>query len=95
MSAPPGEIDGARVIEWAWSGDKPFGVIRFSSGAIAAEIFGLAICSYSDGLFYRFSCDRNWNAEHDSVYSTVEEARERLPIQYQEVKPDWRKLGPI
>ena len=27
MKIPPAEIDGARVLEWAWSGDKPFGVI--------------------------------------------------------------------
>ena len=24
---PPNEIDGARVIEWAWSGDGPFGEV--------------------------------------------------------------------
>lgn len=43
MSKPPKEIDGAKVIEWAWSGSEPFGVVCFESGEVAAEIFGLAI----------------------------------------------------
>lgn len=53
---PPGEIDGARVVEWAWSGAELFGEVP---GAEHPEIFGLAIATYNDCEFYRFSCDRN------------------------------------
>jgi hypothetical protein len=56
MSNPPREIDGARVIEWAWSGSEPFGTVCFENGEVAAEIFGLAICKYSNSeTFYRLN----------------------------------------
>jgi hypothetical protein len=55
---PPREIDGARVIAWAWSGSTPFGVVP---GADPSEIFGLAITTYDNRDFYRFSCDKEWN----------------------------------
>ena len=91
MSKPPREIDGAKVLEWAWSGSKPFGVVRYDSGEIASEIFGLAICSYGDkGKVYRFSCDANWGTEQDSDYSTVDEAKKNLPNQYRAIEPEWQ-----
>ena len=91
MSKPPGKIDGASIIEWAWSGsNQPFGVIRFSDGQIAHEIFGLAICKYdeSDAVF-RFSCDENWEAQQDSIYKSIIEAKQNLPAQYQGIQPQW------
>jgi hypothetical protein len=92
MSKPPKTIDGAEVIEWAWSGEKPFGVLRNDSGIVAAEIYGLAICRYTkSGEIYRFSCDANWETEQDSDYQSVEEAKSNLPLQYQEVKANWNK----
>jgi hypothetical protein len=92
MSKPPKEIDGAKVLEWAWSGDKPFGVVCYESGEIAAEIFGLAICSYPNvNKIYRFSCDSEWETEQDSDYQSIEEAKHELPLQYHEVKPKWKK----
>lgn len=66
MNKPPAELDDAEVLQWAWSGNVPFGVLRFPDGDIAAEIFGLAICRYKNGKIYRFSCDKNWNVEQDS-----------------------------
>ena len=94
MSKPPKEIDGAKVLEWAWSGNNPFGVVHDRSGGVASEIYGLAICSYDNGnSVYRFSCDSKWETEQDSVYSTIEEAKRNLPDQYREVEPDWLKYG--
>jgi len=91
MSKPPKEIDGAKVLEWAWSGNKPFGFVRYESGEVAAEIYGLAICSYSDSnKVYRFSCDSFWETEQDSDYESIEDAKDNLPIQYQEVV-NWQK----
>lgn len=92
MSKPPKTIDGAEVIEWAWSGEKPFGVLRYESGSIASEIYGLAICRYpKSGEIYRFSCNSEWETEQDAPYESEEKAKTYLPLQYQQVKANWYK----
>ena len=83
---PPNEIDGARVIEWAWSGDGPFGEVP---GADDSEIYGLAIATYDDIEFYRFSCDKNWNTVQDALYDSVAAAKDQLPDQYRNVVAEW------
>jgi hypothetical protein len=83
---PPDEIDGARVIEWAWSGSIPFGEVP---GADPPEIFGLAIATYDGIQFYRFSCDQDWNAVQDAVYESVADAKRQLPDQYRNVGANW------
>ena len=90
---PPNQIDGAEVLEWAWSGDKPFGVIMYAeSNDIAVEIYGIAICKYpSSNIIYRFSCDKDWETQQDSDYSSTEEAKEQLLEQYQNVSITWFK----
>lgn len=85
---PPTEIDGARVIEWAWSGDQPFGEVP---GADSPEIFGLAIATYDDREFYRFSCDRDWETQQDWLYDSVDEAKRLLPDQYRLVEANWTR----
>ena len=92
---PPQEIDGAKVLEWAWSGDKPFGIIKYSeSDDVAAEIYGLAICQYQDSkAIYRFCCGANWEAEHDSDCASVSEAKNSLPSQYTNVEVNWQKYA--
>ncbi|MBW8199759.1 hypothetical protein [Flagellimonas abyssi] len=45
---PPDELDGAKVIKWAWSGDKSFGFIPTADSNDTIEIFGFAICQYDD-----------------------------------------------
>ena len=90
MNKPPREIDGATVLEWAWSGHKPFGVVPVSLGGVAIEIFGLAICRYpGESNAYRFSCDRDWQSEQDAHYDTVTEAKANLPDQYKSVDVNW------
>ncbi|MFT7640322.1 MAG: hypothetical protein ACI9G1_002063 [Pirellulaceae bacterium] len=84
---PPDEIDGARVIEWAWSGLQPFGEV---AGADPPQIFGLAIATYDDIQFYRFACNRNWNTTQDAVYDSVADAKNQLPEQYRNTEPYWR-----
>ena len=92
MSKPPKEIDGAKVLEWAWSGDEPFGFVRLQSGEVAAEIFGLAICKYPDSdTIYRFSCGNEWEAEQDSGYSSISDAKKHLPEQYKSIEAQWQK----
>ena len=85
---PPAEIDGARVIEWAWSGDQPFGDVL---GAQSPRIFGLAIATYNDKQFYRFSCDANWETQQDGLYDSIDEAKNQLPDHYRNVEANWMK----
>lgn len=86
---PPAIIDGARVLEWAWSGEKPFGYVI---GADPNEaVFGLAIAAYEkEKTVYRFSCDAGWETVQDGLYVSVEEAKRQLPLQYQEVAVRWQ-----
>jgi hypothetical protein len=84
INEPAGELDGAKVIKWAWSGDKPFGLV----GEI--EIYGLAICRYdgSDDV-YRFSCDKDWEVQQDGLYNSIDEAIRQLPGMYKFVIATW------
>ena len=76
---PPKEIDGARVIEWAWSHPEPFFVVPYSDRSGGIPIHGLAICRYEDsGAIYRFSCNENWETENDSPQDSIAAARQRL-----------------
>lgn len=83
---PPAQIDGARVVEWAWSGMTPFGEVP---GADPSEVFGLAIATYDDVQYYRFSCDRNWNTIQDALYNSIADAKDQLPKQYRSVNAKW------
>jgi hypothetical protein len=89
---PPATIDGARVLEWAWSGEKPFGHVI--GGDTAEAIFGLAIATYDKtNTVYRFSCDARWDTVQDGLYSSVDEAKRQLPPQYQNVHVLWHAYG--
>ncbi len=83
--APPAYIDGAKVVQWAWSGQYPFGFVS------TYEVYGLAICQYENSpTFYRFSCDKNWETLQDSPYDSIKEAVEQLPEQYRRVVANWQ-----
>ncbi len=93
MNKPPEIIDNAKVLFWAWSGEKPFGIVHYEDGSIAAEIYGLAICQYNDSdTVYRFSCNKKWETEQDGEYRSVKEAQEKLPDQYRNVPVQWIKF---
>ncbi|WP_228450720.1 hypothetical protein [Chryseolinea soli] len=88
--APPAELDGAQVIKWAWSGDRPFGVMPFVDDEREIEIYGLAICRYKDtSQVYRFSCSSDWEVQNDAPYDSIEEAMKQLPDQYRNVEAEW------
>jgi hypothetical protein len=90
-SAPPNFIDGARVIKWAWSGEKPFGFVGEKNNKEREIIYGLAICQYDeDDRIYRFSCNSNWETVQDDSYNNIENAIDRLPDQYKMVKANWQ-----
>ncbi len=87
---PPDYLDSAKVIKWAWSGSKPFGIIEDTEGG-SEEVFGIAICQYDDSAtIYRFSCNKNWEVIQDGVYDSVEKAIAFLPEQYRNVERVWQ-----
>ena len=92
INEPPDELDGAKVIKWAWSGDKPFGFLRYQDDLYEPiEIYGLAICQYDDfPIVYRFSCDINWEVKQDSPHDSVDNALRQLPDYYKLVAAKWR-----
>ena len=88
-SPPPPTIDGARVLEWAWS-DLPFGALWDTRGQVVALIHGLALCRYEGaGEVYRFSCNADWECEQDQAYASLEQARQELPEPYRRVAVVW------
>ena len=92
MTKPPERIDGAHVLEWAWSAE-PFGEWLFQEGDVVAVICGLAICEYEgDARIYRFSCDAEWECHQDQDYETVEQAKDELPAQYRNVPAGWQRV---
>lgn len=92
MTKPPERIDGAKVLEWAWS-ETPFGELPYQEGGVTAVIHGLAICQYEgENQVYRFSCDAEWECQQDQIYETVEEAKTELPNQYRNVPAGWKHV---
>lgn len=90
MKKPPDFLDGAKVIQWAWSGQEPFGYVANEDGTEREEIYGLAICQYENSTeIYRLSCDKDWHTIQDGVYDTIEEAVNSLPTQYKNVQANW------
>lgn len=94
---PPDYLDGAKVIKWAWSGQKPFGYVGNEEDTEREEIYGLAICQYDNpkGFYnketvYRFSCDKNWQTLQDVLYDTIDNAIRLLPDQYKNIDANWQ-----
>ncbi len=92
ISESPEKLDGAKVIKWAWSGNKPFGFLRYQNDLCGPiEIYGLAICQYEDsGDIYRFSCGKDWEVHNDSLHDSVDEAERQLSNQYKLIPAKWR-----
>ncbi|NTV37190.1 MAG: hypothetical protein HGA53_09565 [Anaerolineaceae bacterium] len=72
---PPDELDGAEVILWAFTPQKPFFIMVYSDGTPYKPIHGFAICRYKgESQYYKFSCDIEWNVENDMDCDSIEEA---------------------
>lgn len=92
---PPNIIDGARVLEWAWS-DEPFGEMPNDDGTAALLIHGLALCRYENSAeIHRFSCDAIWECAQDVAYDSIEDAKTHLPEQYLRVPAIWIQSASI
>ena len=87
---PPERIDGARVVEWAWSSPDPFFIMPYSDGSGGIPIHGLAICRYDESRqVYRFSCDDKWETQNDSSHDSIEDAKTAESGQYDVLSVKW------
>ena len=90
---PPTELDGAKVLKWAWSGDLPLGFVPIQDSEHKISIYGIAVCAYENSeVFYRFSCDDQWEVINDSHYETMQQAIDELPSQYKMVAAVWNTM---
>ena len=88
---PPSQIDGARVVYWAYS-QVPFFVMH--DGGPGIPIHGLAVAVYSTGSVYRFSCDRDWETQNDSEWDSVESALHAASGDYNIAAIHWVPTAP-
>ena len=85
MTPPPAKLNDGRVLWWAWSGEKPFGATEAPGSE--TPIYGLAICTYDDRTFCRFSCDAKWQVIVDSYHDRLEDAKQGSSgIQWQDIQ---------
>jgi hypothetical protein len=90
MSVPPPTLDGARVIWWAWAGAIPFGELPGAEGDDRL-VYGFAVCRYENGSLYQFTCDKHWEVVQDMDHSDEEEAKARIPSQYDTSRIVWHR----
>ena len=68
----PDRLDGAKVLFYTEEND--FGVVRYTTGEIAAHIKYLAICRYdNDGTYYLFKCNEQIEVEADQDHASLDE----------------------
>jgi hypothetical protein len=82
ITRPPSHLDGAKVLYWAWSDDQPFDYDLTLACGDDVEIYGFAICTYEDGDYYLFSCNRQWEVVNDTVWGTPQEYLEIMYPSY-------------
>ncbi len=89
----PKEIENADVLYWSVS-DEPFFVMNVVNEhreiISKIEIRKLAICTYDNKKFYRFSCNENWEVENDSFYDSIEDAL-KIPSNFINKNVKWNK----
>lgn len=90
--APAEHINGAKVLQYAFSGQVPFGYLESSDKKTNVAIFGIAICQYeSDQKVYCFSCNANWDVVQDSEYNTLSEAIGQIPPPFSDKQLHWHR----
>lgn len=86
---PAAILDTAKVLYWAWSGDRPFYTMTDGDGIPVSEIYGFAICLLA-GEIYRFHCNRAWRVQNDWTFPTLESAMSAMNEQEQPIH--WNKF---
>ena len=92
---PPNQLDGATVVLWAWSSDRPFFEMPYSDGSGGIPIHGLAVCRYDESeAVYRFSCDSHWDVQNDTDHKSIDDARTCPSAQYDVERVKWQTWVP-
>jgi hypothetical protein len=56
------------------------------------QMAGLAICHQaSEGAFYLFGCDADWQSVTDTWHQTVEDAKHQAEFEYEGVNKTWKR----
>lgn len=84
---PPDQLDGAEVLEWAWSGVQPYGSLHSTE----VGIHGFALCRDDTGQLHRFSCDGMWGVQQDAPVGNLSSGRTDLPAQYKTAELEWHQ----
>ena len=67
----PDRLDNAKVLFYTEEND--FGVLRYTTGEIAARYRFLAICKYDkEDIYYLFKCNGQFEVEMDQDYHTLD-----------------------
>ncbi|SFR22610.1 hypothetical protein SAMN04488564_106266 [Lentzea waywayandensis] len=81
---PPGELDGARVLQFALIGPaQPATGNTFHFGDFPDVVRGLALACYEGGKsVYLFYCDAEWNVLTDTCHSTSQDAIDQARFEF-------------
>ncbi|HEX6372166.1 MAG TPA: hypothetical protein VF006_24830 [Longimicrobium sp.] len=92
MSTVPLFLGGVPVVAYTRIDERhrPTGSCRhFAHGALAGPAAGLAICRDSDGGFFLFGCDAEWNPVTDTWHETLEDAQHQAEFEYEGITGTW------
>jgi hypothetical protein len=96
MKPPPDAIDGAKVLVWSLidARHRKTNVVRlYADGAEQLAFAGVALAQYEEesSAVYAFYCDRDWNTQNDSCYSTFQEAKRSTECLFIGLADTWQK----
>jgi hypothetical protein len=91
-------IYDAPVVAWAVVGPdvRPTGKTEHRvNGRLIGPAAGLAICraTASDGGYYLFYCDSDWEEEADTWHETLAGAKAQAEFEYEGVDGHWRSTA--
>jgi len=92
MSAVPLFLSGLPVIAWTPVDQRhrDTGSCRhFAGGTLLGPAAGLAICRDTEGGFYLFGCDAEWNTVTDTWHQTLDDALHQAESEYEGVGATW------
>ena len=94
MKTCPDTIDGAEVVCFVRLDPVRH---RYTGSTVLREggreqrwFHGLAVARYkNDDGVYLFYCDRKWETDNDSLYSSIDDALEEATRQFEVAPSDW------
>ena len=93
VDAPPKQLDGADVLQWAISPTGCF--YNIMEGEKAHPVAAMAIARYAKSLdIYLFSCDSHWEVIGDTDCDSVDEATRVAQRRARNQPLNWHSLHP-